>query len=229
MSFLSGLIAASAHVLSGPDHLAAVAPVTVEKDRKHWRVGFAWGLGHLFGMLLLGGLFLLFKDRIPVDRISASSETIVGVILILLGLWVLGKIYFRGVGHSHAHIHPAGDRTAVVHKHPHTHPHTHEKDASASLKSEWAVFGIGTVHGFAGVTHILLMLPVLSLPNRTDAILYLAGFGVGTVLSMSMFAWVLGKLRHRLQARQRLLKNFRLAMAFLAILVGIWWILAPAG
>ena len=65
-----GMVAAIAHVLMGPDHLAAVTPLVFDAKRKYWRVGFLWGLGHILGMLLIGILFYFFKDIIPVDIIS---------------------------------------------------------------------------------------------------------------------------------------------------------------
>jgi len=42
---LAGLAAGLIHVLSGPDHLAAVAPLAGGRGRA-WRAGFLWGLGH---------------------------------------------------------------------------------------------------------------------------------------------------------------------------------------
>ena len=76
MSFpiFTGLIAAMLHVIMGPDHLAAVAPFAIESKRKAWKVGLSWGLGHLFGMGLIGRLFVFFKELIPLEAISAYRE-----------------------------------------------------------------------------------------------------------------------------------------------------------
>ena len=81
--FLTGLAASSLHVISGPDHLAAVTPLAIENRKKSWLVGFSWGLGHTLGVFIIGILFILFKDFIPVEALSTYSEQIVGILLIL--------------------------------------------------------------------------------------------------------------------------------------------------
>ena len=72
MSFplLAGIAASILHVVSGPDHLAAVTPLAIETRRKVWKIGLFWGFGHLTGMLLIGLLFLLFRQYIPIEKIS---------------------------------------------------------------------------------------------------------------------------------------------------------------
>jgi len=78
----TGIVAAMVHVVSGPDHLAAVTPLAIESKKKSWSVGLSWGLGHTFGMLIIGILFVLFKQYIDIDVISAYGEIIVGFLLI---------------------------------------------------------------------------------------------------------------------------------------------------
>ena len=73
----AGIIAAVLHVISGPDHLAAVIPFAIERKKKAWKVGLFWGIGHLTGMLFIGALFLAFKEMIPVEKISKHSEKLV--------------------------------------------------------------------------------------------------------------------------------------------------------
>ena len=90
---VAGTLASMLHVISGPDHLAAVTPLVIETKRKAWRIGLFWGLGHLLGMLLIGVLFLLFKDIIPVESISEYSEQLVAAVLIGVGLWAFYRIF----------------------------------------------------------------------------------------------------------------------------------------
>jgi hypothetical protein len=84
----TGLIASMVHVLSGPDHLAAVTPFAIESKKKAWKVGLFWGFGHFLGMLSIGILFILFKEFIPLEAISEHSEFLVGIVLVALGCWV---------------------------------------------------------------------------------------------------------------------------------------------
>jgi hydrogenase/urease accessory protein HupE len=40
----AGFLAGFLHVLSGPDHLAAIAPYSVDGRVRAWRTGVRWGL-----------------------------------------------------------------------------------------------------------------------------------------------------------------------------------------
>lgn len=83
----AGLAAGLVHVLAGPDHLAAVAPLSADPRRPAWRAGLQWGLGHTSGVLLVGLLLISFRQLLPVDALSAYSERIVGVVLLGIGAW----------------------------------------------------------------------------------------------------------------------------------------------
>jgi len=89
LSFWSGLLTSSSHVLSGPDHLAAITPLGLHSTSKSYRVGLSWGAGHLISIGLIARLYILFSDLIPVDYIANYSEQAVGLFLILVGLWSL--------------------------------------------------------------------------------------------------------------------------------------------
>lgn len=43
---LAGLAAGAVQVLTGPDHLAAVAPLSVASREAAWKAGLRWGRGH---------------------------------------------------------------------------------------------------------------------------------------------------------------------------------------
>ena len=124
----TGIMAAMIHVLLGPDHLAAVAPLTVEKKTKTWKVGLFWGFGHLTGMLLIGILFTLFRDFIPVERISSHSEQLVGLVLIAIGIWSFYQVkQSHHKPHQHPHTHHEEESLVHIHKHQHNegNAHTH--------------------------------------------------------------------------------------------------------
>ncbi|MDO8898922.1 MAG: hypothetical protein Q7V19_14830, partial [Bacteroidales bacterium] len=89
--FLIGIFASVLHVVSGPDHLAAVTPLAIDNKLKAWIIGLGWGLGHTAGMLLIGVLFIFFKNVLPIEAISEYSEFAVGLILIAIGVWALWR------------------------------------------------------------------------------------------------------------------------------------------
>jgi nickel/cobalt exporter len=88
-AFLSGVLAGVLHVLSGPDHLAAVLPLAARAPERARGVGAVWGLGHGGGMLVWLVLALLFQRLLPIELISGCAEVLVGASLMLLGLWSL--------------------------------------------------------------------------------------------------------------------------------------------
>jgi len=100
---LTGLAAGFLHVLAGPDHLAAVAPIAVSDERAAWRSGLVWGVGHTAGVMLVGALLLAFRELLPLDALSAWSERAVGAALVAIGVWGLWS-----VRHPHAHSHVSG-------------------------------------------------------------------------------------------------------------------------
>jgi hypothetical protein len=91
LALFAGLAAGFFHVLAGPDHLAAVAPLAVDGERGAWRSGLTWGLGHTAGVMLVGLLLLAFRELLPVDVLSAGSERVVGAALIGIGAWGLWR------------------------------------------------------------------------------------------------------------------------------------------
>lgn len=218
----------SVHVVTGPDHLAAVTPLAIENRKKAWHIGFFWGSGHVLGMLGIGGLYLAFREIINVEKISGYSEYLVGIVLIGIGVWAI----IKSVKHFHSHhVHPHyhDKPTPQVHIHRHEHDdefeHFHEHQKTSRQNSITALF-IGTLHGFAGVSHFLLILPTLALPSILDSIIYLSGFALGTIFTMVTYALILGLVSQRTAdfPRSKVFRNLRIVAGSLAIAVGIWWL-----
>jgi len=99
---LAGLATGLVHVLSGPDHLAAVAPLSADTDRPPWRAGLQWGLGHTAGVMVIGLLLISVRQALPIEAISAYSERIVGIALLMVGVWGFARARSRK-----PHVHPA--------------------------------------------------------------------------------------------------------------------------
>jgi hypothetical protein len=211
---LTGLIAGLFHVLSGPDHLTAVMPLAVQDGRRGWFAGWTWGFGHASGVVVVALLGIALRDLLPpIDILSAWGERVVGVALIAIGLWALrrglnispGAHQHGAVAHEHVHV-QAGPRWARRLGHAH------------------ASFCMGILHGVAGSSHFLGVLPALALPTRGAAVEYIAAFGVGTVAAMTGFAAVMGSAGARVQSRAALHRGMLLTAATLAIAVGGFWL-----
>ncbi len=230
MPFLFGLLAACIHVLSGPDHLAAVGPLAFNTKTRSWIIGMSWGFGHIFGMLLIGVLFFFFKDLIPVDFISTNSDRIVGIMLIIIGVWAFYRLYRNKTKdkHEHYHIHSTPDGDALVHSHQHSHTKPFERHSHKQLEKQTAktALGIGTIHGLAGVSHIIALLPTLAFASKTGSFFYLLGFAAGTVTAMVGFSLIMGLIAHYTGRKKQpyAFTVFSGITASFAIIVGFYWI-----
>jgi len=220
----AGIIAAMLHVIAGPDHLAAVTPFAIESKKKAWKVGLFWGLGHLLGMLLIGVLFLFFKELIPIEKISEHSELFVGIILIGLGLWIFFKIFKVEKYHKHTHVH---GNNPLIHKHEHTHngEHTHNHTHPKLKQGNIVSLSVGFVHGLAGVAHFLLFLPVIGFSSTFDSLKYILGFAIGTLIAMISFAIVIGKISDfsKNEHNENFSKGIRFAGGLFAFVIGVYW------
>src|SRR5262245_54507753 len=191
---LAGIAAGLVHVLTGPDHLAAITPLAASRPRRAARSGFAWGVGHTGGVVVIALLSLLLRDFLPLGRLSAWSERLVGVVLIAIGLWGLR---FALSSRLHAHVH---DHDGGRHAHLHAHRAPHDRDPAREHRHSHAAFGVGILHGLAGSSHLLGVLPALALPTRGDALVYVGGFGAGSIAAMGAYGACIGAIAVRSRA-----------------------------
>ncbi|MHC4853548.1 MAG: High-affinity nickel transporter [Planctomycetota bacterium] len=194
-SILWGIAAGSAHVASGPDHLAALAPLAVASRLRALWIGAAWGVGHGAGVLFLGGLGLLGRDLCCIESLSAWSELLVGVLLIWLGGWALFRCR-RPTAATH-------DRRDSARRHVH------------------GAFGIGFLHGAAGLSHLFGVVPSLVM-TRTDAAQYLVAYLLGAILAMTLFGWAVGLLSRTGGAR--VLRLLFVVAGVTAVGLGCYWL-----
>jgi hypothetical protein len=217
---LSAALAGVMHVLSGPDHLAAIAPLSSGGRRRGWVAGWTWGLGHSSGVVVVGVLAIMFRDLLPpVGLVSAWGERAVGGALIALGFWALVRVFavreaphlHNGVAHSHPHV---GRGPAFFPRLGHAH----------------AAFLVGVLHGVAGTSHFLGVLPALALPTRIAALTYVLVFGMASIAAMTAFAAVVGIMADRAAVHGA--SAHRLVVmtgAAVAIVVGSVWVIGASG
>lgn len=217
VSILSaGVVAGALHVLMGPDHLVAVAPLAINQNKRSWLLGVRWGVGHASGVIFVAILAWTVREFLPVELFSSHCERLVGVMLVAIGFWGLRKalkIQLHTHGHTHDgshHLHIHSHNVTVPHDTPKAHTHTH------------TALAVGILHGLAGGSHFLGVLPALAMPSRTAATCYLLSFGVGTIIAMAGFSFMIGELgRRTLNA-----KYFRVMVAAFSsaaiILGGVW-------
>jgi hypothetical protein len=221
LAILSGLVAGSIHVVSGPDHLTAVAPLSVRRPNHARAMGFKWGLGHASGVIFVGLTALLVRRALPIEAFSSWSERLVGVALAAIGLWGI-RTALKNRVHLHEHSH---DGDTHVHFHVHDDRHAHAA-ASAHVHTHTA-FAFGILHGFAGSSHFIGILPALAFPSNADAAYYLSAYGIGTVLAMTCFASVMGATARRFALTGELAyRRLMLTCSSAAVLVGAYWLVS---
>ncbi len=225
---LSGFFAGFAHVASGPDHLAAVAPLAIGKRRSFSAalVGASWGLGHGLGVALVGAAGQLLKGVLGLGAVTTWAEVLVGVFLIGLGAWTIHKSYrvtihehtHRHDGGEHSHLHVHDREAAREHDHQSAHPHAPHRHRHAAL-------GIGVVHGLAGSSHLYAVLPSLAMAPEKAA-MYLIGYLLAAIVAMAAFGAVVGWLS-RAAGPLRVATAMRIA-GWVCLIVGVAWIVTVA-
>ena len=130
-ALLAGLVAGVLHVLSGPDHLAAVLPFAVRGRGQALRVGATWGLGHGLGVLLLGAVAVALRSTVHLEAISGAAEIVVGVMLMVLGAWAIRRSRWVEV-HAHEHAHELDPAHDAHHVHTAADGHGHDHDRADS-------------------------------------------------------------------------------------------------
>jgi sulfite exporter TauE/SafE len=218
----AGLVAGLLHVFAGPDHLAALAPLSLQARRRAWAVGLRWGLGHSSGVLVVAAAAFGLRQVVHLEALSAWGERLVGATMIVLGLWGLRSL-FRERLHAHGHHHEGSD-----HVHFHVHRSGEAHDAPRAHVHRHAAFWVGTLHGLAGTAHLVGILPSLALPTAAQTAAYLLAFATGTLLAMTLFASLIGILAPG--RTERGLRAYRWvlgAASGLCALTGAAWILLP--
>lgn len=224
----TGLIAGLAHTFVGVDHLAALMPIAVNRKLKAAWLGVRWGIGHSLGVVIVAIILLAFRETLAPDLafVEDWGERLVGVMLIVLGLWGIRSAARQNL-HAHAHSHEGET---------HAHLHTHVDDAhDPADKSSWhthlhkhAALGAGTLHGLAGMAHLLGVIPALAAPTLIVSLAYLGGFAIGSIVSMAAFAGGFGAITARLGDRSPALLKGSMYFASVACLaIGLAWLFLP--
>lgn len=183
-----GFLLGMQHALEA-DHIAAVSSIAARRSDisdivKH---GLTWGLGHTLTLFAFAGAAILLGHAIP-ETWSRPLETAVGIMLVGLGAHVLWRLW-RDRVHFHRHSH--GDGTVHVHAHSHAgeaakqavphararHEHAHEHGF------RWRTLLVGLMHGMAG-SAALLVLAVSQASSPAIGLLYVALFGIGSMIGM---------------------------------------------
>lgn len=218
---LFGFLLGLRHALEA-DHLAAVATLaTRSKSLAHTvKLGAVWGLGHTIALSVFGSMILMMDTIVP-DQFARALEAAVGLMLVILGIDVLRRLYRERI-HFHIHRHPSGQ----VHFHAHSHSretthnpdqHNHPHPDSFLLR---ALF-VGLMHGMAG-SSALILLTLQTVESLTQGFVYIALFGIGSIIGMAMLSLVIAiPLRRSSTGLTWLHKAIHCTLGFATVALGL--------
>lgn len=209
------------------DHVVAVSTI-VAQHRSVWKsafVGALWGVGHTAALMLTGALVLALRVAIPA-RVSSWLEFLVGVMIVALGTSALLRaLRHRKELHLHKHTH---DGIAHTHLHFHEHETRHSSPPPNSHSHMISRIGlrpvlIGTLHGLAG-SGALTLLVLTQIQSPWIGLLYLAVFGIGSVVGMLLMSGLIG-LPFALSSKRLtgLHHHLQTSAAVFSIMFGLWY------
>lgn len=213
MAFGFGLL----HALDA-DHIAAVSGLACGREQGGWRAvrrfSLQWATGHGLVLLLIGATVLLLGMAIP-EQLSHLAESLVGVVLLLIGFFVLRDLWQRRLHFRFHHHHD-------LPRHAHWHELAEDLPRRSPVHSH-APLLVGMMHGTAGSAPLLALLPLASQHSPWIGMGYLLLFGLGVLFSMLLFGGVLGWLLQRLADRAaRLVVVLRASVGVFALGFGGW-------
>ncbi|CAH0476180.1 unnamed protein product [Peronospora belbahrii] len=83
----TGLLLGIVHVLTGPDHLSALAAMTTGSSWRAFALGIRWGCGHSIGLIFMALIFFAAGQTVDLDAVGSYLNYIVGFFMIVLGVW----------------------------------------------------------------------------------------------------------------------------------------------
>jgi ABC-type nickel/cobalt efflux system permease component RcnA len=208
------------------DHVVAVSSL-VSDERSLLRsvlVGGWWGLGHTAALVMVGGVVLVLRVAIS-ERVSNWLELCVALMITGLGAAALWRALRRRRDvHIHQHRH---DSLTHIHIHFHEHGTAHTGKAAshshAISRIGFKPLLVGAMHGLAG-SAALTLLVLTQIKSAALGLLYLAVFGLGSILGMLLMSGLIA-LPFVLSARRLSGAGYGLQTiaGVLSIAFGLWY------
>lgn len=213
------------------DHMVAVSAFVATRPAvaAAARFGFRWGVGHSVAVFVAGGLLLISGVRWA-EQYDAWGEALVGVMLIAVGGWAIRttrQLHFHPPAehgdHAHLHAHAPGSA-------PHRHDHAPGQHGDSRHGHRRGITLVGLIHGLAGTSAVVALVPVTMVHRTAIGIGYLVAFGIGTIAAMTVFALLASMAMRTAAARSLTLgRRMGVVVGVVGMLVGVWWIVRAVG
>ncbi len=197
------------------DHVVAVSTI-VSEHKNLWRstlVGGLWGVGHTLSLVIVGVIVLALRVAIPA-HVASWLEFGVALMIITLGALALARA-LRGRAEAHRRPHDGEIRPGA--------PQAGASHSHAALGVGLKPLVVGAIHGLAG-SGALTLLVLTQIPSVFVGLLYLAVFGLGSILGMLLMSGLVG-LPFAVSARRFTGINAKLqaAASVLSLAFGFWY------
>jgi len=209
------------------DHIAAISDITsVETSRKRaMRMGLVYAFGHAATVATLGGAVILFQRSIP-KSLDNWAERVVGITLVILGLYVLGTLLRDKTSYiprSRAAILIGSSRWLLWRfKQLLGGPADQSPQPQTGPYSWTSVFVVGVIHGLGAETpsQLLLFMLAANLGGIARGLLGLAVFLAGLLLMNTLMTASAVGLFGLTAAKPRVLRFVIGATAAYSVAVG---------
>jgi len=218
------------------DHIAAITDISSVQSRARdaMRFGLLYVLGHATTVAVLGSLAVAFRMALPAAS-DRWAERLVGVTLLLLGIYVLGT-FFRPSAHSHG---PKTRITLLINGALWVYWRLSRLfggtrvEAPQVFKDGYgttSTFIVGIIHGLGAETptQILLFLMAANLGGTAVGLLGLLAFIVGLVAMNTLMCASAAGLFSATFAKPGALRALTLLTSAYSIVVGTIFLLGSA-
>lgn len=220
----------------GPDHPPSPAEVAPRRlfglERMPFLLGTLYALGHALVVALLGGAALLLGTQLP-DWIDPLMGRIVGVTLVLLGVWVFISLYHY-VRHGTAFrlrsrwmIVFDGARYGWRRFQAWLHGHEHSEPLEMSSYGPRTAFGVGMIHGIGAetATQVLFIAAIGGASSIGLGIPMMLAFIGGLLVTNTLIVVISASGFMASQARRRLYVVVGAVAGAFSIVIGVAFVL----
>lgn len=217
------------------DHIAAISDITnVEAEpRRAMRMGLLYVLGHAATVGALGSLVISFQTSLP-PAIDNWAERLVGLTLVILGIYVLGSMF-----HGGAKVQPKSRILILINAFRWAswrirqllHGKTIERPAAANWNyTKKSVFFIGVIHGLGAETpsQLLIFLLAANLGGIGRGFLGLGMFLAGLLLMNTLMTASAVGIFSLSATRERMMRIATALTAAYSLIVGAIFLFGSA-
>jgi hypothetical protein len=227
----AGIGMGTLHVVTGADHVSAVASLAVgNTSATAFWLGARWGCGHSVGLLIVFLTLLALRVETNETVMSIANRMMgisVGLFMVALGAYGVFSVdqRLRDAATIHRVDDEKDEKTRL------TSTDANDEPKRTTLNSQIAI-AVGIVHGAAGPGAVLGVLPAIALRDEPLVFGYFGGFVVAIVFAMGVFAAAWGWATRLLGEKGgvKVQRGLALFSSALCIVVGVVWTsLAVAG